>query len=180
MDNEGSTARRPRRSMMLLIPLAVVIVVVIAGAAFVFRSDPAPQQPIPFPHNTMVQAGISCLFCHTEAMRSPVAGIPSVERCMGCHRIISTTKPAIQQLAVYWNNQKPIPWVRVNQVPRFVYFSHEVHVVAGGFNCERCHGDVGHMQEDQQVVKMNMGWCLSCHQQQPNAQQLMDCVVCHQ
>ncbi len=48
------------------------------------------------------------------------------------------------------------------------------------FNCERCHGDVGHMQEARPVVRMNMGWCLSCHETQPNAAQLRDCVVCHQ
>ena len=35
----------------------------------------------------------------------------------------------------YWARQEPIPWVRVNVLPRYVYFNHEVHVNAGK-NCE--------------------------------------------
>ena len=139
----------------------------------------APQQPIPFNHEAMVQKGMACLFCHVDATRSPAAGMPSMERCMGCHGTIYADHPAIQALASYWERGEPVPWTRVNQLPRFVYFSHRVHVNAG-FNCEQCHGDVGHMQEARPVVRMNMGWCLSCHEQQPEAAQLRDCVVCHQ
>jgi c(7)-type cytochrome triheme protein len=83
-------------------------------------------------------------------------------------------------LTGYWNRQEPIPWVRVNRLPRFVYFSHQVHVVGGGLNCERCHGDVGQMTAVRPVLSMNMGWCLSCHEQQSDAAQLRDCQVCHQ
>jgi hypothetical protein len=99
---------------------------------------------------------------------------------MGCHRVIGTDVPAIQQVTDYWNRQQPIPWRRVNVLPRFVYFSHQVHVVAAGLNCERCHGDVGHMAVARPVVHMNMGWCLGCHEQQSNAPQLKECIVCHQ
>jgi len=88
--------------------------------------------------------------------------------------------PEILELAGYWDRQEPIRWARVNQLPRFVYFSHQVHVVAAGLNCERCHGDVGQMKEARPVVKMNMGWCLGCHEEQPNGAQLRDCIVCHQ
>jgi c(7)-type cytochrome triheme protein len=64
-------------------------------------------------------------------------------------------------------------------MPRFVFFSHQVHVTAGALNCERCHGDVGNMVEVYPVADMNMGWCLRCHNQQPNADRLKDCAVCH-
>jgi hypothetical protein len=160
----------------------VLIVIVAAGIAIVSASQAqaAPQQPIAFNHEIMVQAGVPCLYCHSGAIKSADAGIPSVEKCMGCHTVIATDTPEIKKLAGYWQRGEPIPWVRVNQLPRFVYFSHEVHVVAAGLNCERCHGDVGHMTVVQPVVTMNMGWCLSCHEQQPNGRQLMDCVVCHQ
>ena len=53
------------------------------------------------------------------------------------------------------------------------------HVTAGALNCENCHGDVGNMVEVYPVADMNMGWCLRCHNQQPNADQLKDCAVCH-
>jgi hypothetical protein len=160
-----------------------LIVASLLAAGFFFLSAQgraASEPPIEFNHQVMVQAGIPCLFCHTDATRSPAAGIPSVEKCMGCHDSIATGSPVIQTVADYWRRSEPIPWPRVNQLPRFVYFSHRVHVVAGGLNCERCHGDVGQMAEAQPVVKMNMGWCLDCHSQQPNRDQLRDCIVCHQ
>lgn len=172
----------PVRALRVLGVLLVLAVMVIVGA-FLFpqvsKAQAVPVVPITFSHQTMVQAGVNCIYCHSGATKSPVAGIPSVQKCMGCHATISTDKPEIQKLADYWKRQAPIPWPRVNQLPRFVYFSHEVHVTAGGLNCERCHGDVGHMALAQPVVKMNMGWCLDCHNQQPNADQLKDCSVCH-
>ncbi len=163
------------------IGIGVVVLIVLAAASFVLvtQGQAAPLQPIAFPHVTMVQAGIPCLFCHADAMRSPVAGIPSVDKCMGCHKTIGTTTPIIQQVTGYYARNEAIPWMRVNRLPRFVYFTHRVHI-AQGLNCERCHGDVGHMTVDVPVANMNMGWCLGCHEQQSNAQQLQDCVVCHQ
>ena len=164
--------------------VGILIILVVFGSAFLLLASTAvgaaPQQPITFNHEVMVQKGIPCLYCHTEALKSPVAGIPSVQKCMGCHNTIATDSPEVKKLAGYWERQEPIPWVRINQLPRFVYFSHQVHVVAASLNCERCHGDVGHMTVTRPVVNMTMGWCLSCHKQQPNAQQLTDCAVCHQ
>jgi hypothetical protein len=131
-------------------------------------------------HQAMVQAGMPCLSCHSGATRSAAAGIPSLSSCMGCHNVIKTDSPKIVSLAAYWARQEPISWPRVNQLPRFVYFSHQVHIVSAGLNCERCHGDVGHMTTVRPVVRMTMGWCLGCHQRQPHAAQLRDCIVCHQ
>jgi hypothetical protein len=131
-------------------------------------------------HKSMVQAGMACLYCHSDALRSPAAGVPSMESCMGCHDVIKTESPAIQALTAAWERGDPIQWERVNRLPRFVYFSHRAHVVAGGLNCERCHGDVGQMSVVRPVVDMNMGWCLTCHEQQPDAAALVDCIVCHQ
>ncbi len=170
------------RKRVILIFVGLIVLIVIGTVLFLATSQTraAPAQPIAFNHEVMVQAGIPCLYCHSDATRSPSAGMPSVDKCMGCHSVIATTNPEIQKLAAYWQRQEPIPWVRVNVLPRFVYFSHEVHVVGADLNCERCHGDVGHMTVDQPVVKMNMGWCLSCHEQQPNAAQLTECITCHQ
>ncbi len=159
----------------------LLVVIIVGGAYFllVSRTQAASQQPIAFNHQIMVQAGITCLFCHADAMRSPAAGMPSVEKCMGCHAVIATSLPEVKKLAGYWERQEPIPWVRLNQLPRFVYFSHRVHI-ASALNCERCHADVGHMTVTYPVVYFNMGWCLDCHELQPNAEQLRDCLVCHQ
>jgi c(7)-type cytochrome triheme protein len=97
---------------------------------------------------------------------------------MGCHSVIATDNPEVQKLVGYWERQEPVPWVRIYRLPRFTFFSHQVHVAAG-LNCENCHGDVANMVTMEAVVDMNMGWCLDCHDQQPNATQLKDCVVCH-
>lgn len=176
-----SSSPRARR---LIIAGGVLIVIIVVGIVLVAtaqaQAQAAPQQPIAFNHQVMVQAGVTCVYCHSGATRSNDAGIPSVEFCMGCHKIIATDSPEVQKLADYWQKQAPIPWTRVIQLPRFVYFSHQAHVVGASLNCERCHGDVGHMTETHAVVNMTMGWCLACHQQQTNAPQLMDCITCHQ
>jgi len=175
------SATRGSPSRWWLIGAAVLILVILVGAYLIFaaRSRAAPSQPLAFNHQIMVGMGMQCLYCHNTATRSPAAGIPSVQKCMGCHQVIATDRPGVQTVAGYWERQEPIPWARVYRVPRFVYFSHQVHLNAAGLNCERCHGDVGNMVEVRAVVDMNMGWCLSCHSQQPNAAQLRDCVVCH-
>jgi c(7)-type cytochrome triheme protein len=170
-----------KRPLLWILALAALVVVVAAGYFFFApKTRAAPQQPIPFNHQVMVQLGIDCQFCHTDARRSISAGMPSVEKCMGCHQFVATNTPAIQQLTAYWQRQAPIQWVRVNQLPRFVYFSHEVHVTVAGLDCAQCHGDVAHMAEARPVVTMDMGWCLKCHEKQPNAPQLKDCLICHQ
>ncbi len=182
MDEERKAVSRRASSRFIRVLLLLGLGVLLFGAAFLFvpHSAAAPAQPINFNHQIMVGVGITCQFCHTTVTTSPAAGMPSVEKCMGCHNVVDPTNSEIQKVASFWQSQEPIPWVRVNVLPRFVYFSHEVHVVAGAQNCENCHGDVSHMTVDQPVVRMNMGWCLSCHQKQPNARQLTDCVVCHQ
>ena len=174
----------PWRSYKIIGGLIILVLLIALGAVLFLRANQAQaaqtaSPPIAFTHKVMVGAGINCVFCHSGAMKSPVAGIPSVQLCMGCHTVIDPTNTEIQKVAAYWQRHEPIPWPRVNQLPRFVYFSHQVHVTAGGLNCERCHGRVGQMTLAQPVVKMNMGWCLNCHNQQPNAEQLNDCNVCH-
>ncbi|MFN2225302.1 MAG: cytochrome c3 family protein [Anaerolineae bacterium] len=172
---------RSIRTWRLIAGLLLILILQGAGTLWwVSNSRAQPEEPIEFNHQVMVQLGITCLFCHSDAMRSPAAGMPSVQKCMGCHSTIATNTPDIQTLAGFWQRQEPVPWLRRLRLPRFVYFSHRVHVVVGGLNCERCHGDVGHMTVAEPVVDLNMGWCLSCHDQQPNKQQLRECVVCHQ
>ncbi|MFU8772544.1 MAG: cytochrome c3 family protein, partial [Anaerolineales bacterium] len=85
-----------------------------------------------------------------------------------------------QQVAGYWERQEPIPWVRVNSQPDFVYFDHKPHIGAG-LNCESCHGNVSTMDVVRPVVKMDMGWCLNCHLEQPQERiaRLTDCLTCH-
>jgi len=137
--------------------------------------DPAGQ-PIAFSHaHHAGQYKIACEFCHAYARRGPVAGIPSVERCVGCHQSILTDQPEIQKLLEYWENEEPIPWLRIHDLPDYVRFTHKAHVRAG-INCENCHGDVKSMEIAQQVESLSMGWCLDCHNEREAPR---DCLVCH-
>jgi mono/diheme cytochrome c family protein len=138
---------------------------------------PAPKQPIEFSH--IVHAGsyrIDCQYCHAGARRSTFAGLPSVERCMGCHKIVAAQgNPEIQKLHEHWNQKQAIPWVRIHKVPNYVYFPHKRHIAAG-LACQTCHGPVETMQRVAQIAPLSMGWCVECHSRR---QAPLDCVACH-
>ena len=161
----------------------------------------AATQPINFPHNVHVQTyKIDCQYCHSDARRSEYAGLPSVSRCMGCHRITAADKPEIKKLAEYWTKQQPIPWTRVFKVPEFTYFPHKPHVRAG-VACQKCHGPVQEMTTvaartgprlsndllnlvglRPPAEPLTMGWCIDCHRQENAARGTkapLDCVACH-
>jgi hypothetical protein len=163
--------------IILLIIVAGILAAVFLTRAYVYA---APQQPVGYSHRTHVEAGVQCLYCHASAMNSDIAGIPSMQKCMGCHNIIATDSSAVQELTGYWERGEPILWERVDQQPDFVYFSHQPHLGAG-VNCETCHGDVGSMEITRRAVKMDMGWCLDCHLEQPQEKvaRLVDCIACH-
>jgi Cytochrome c7 and related cytochrome c/Class III cytochrome C family len=161
----------------------------------------ASVQPINFPHNVHVQTyKIDCQYCHADARRSEYAGIPSVERCMGCHKITAADKPEIKKLAEFAAKQQPIPWTRVYKLPEFTYFPHKAHIRAE-LACQTCHGPVETMTTVGATTgptlvndllnlvglrpappPLSMGWCIDCHRQQ-NAtratQAPLDCVTCH-
>ena len=162
---------------LLLVATASAIVLMgeQAGPTPVPPSDPS-DQPIAFSHRLHVNdVELDCQLCHVYARRSPVAGIPSVERCVGCHRVVSPDRPEIQKVLRYWEDEAPIPWVRVHDLPDYVRFTHKRHVRAGVV-CQECHGDVAQMEIARQVAPLTMGWCVTCHQERHAP---LDCLTCH-
>jgi hypothetical protein len=152
-----------------------VAALALIGYNLVFPYAVGPRQPLPFSHH--IHAGvreISCLYCHDGADRSPVAGIPAVAKCELCHRVIIRDFPEIRQLRGYYERSEPIPWVRVNLLPDYGHFSHEMHL-AKGIDCGQCHGDVKAMDRILPSY-FHMGFCIDCHRQN-NAS--VDCVICH-
>ncbi len=148
-----------------------------AVADYVFE-DLAPEQPINFSHK--IHAGdneVACRFCHIYANKSKVSGVPSVERCMGCHRSVRTDSPEIQKLHKFWNNQEPVPWVKVYDLPDYIYFPHKRHVKAD-VACQECHGAVEEMARVRRVPRLVMGWCLGCHKS-AGRNGPTDCWECH-
>lgn len=136
--------------------------------------DRGPRQPILFSHRR--HAGvfeIDCFYCHSNTDRSPYAYVPSVTTCMGCHRVVKSSSPAIQALSGYLQREEPIEWVRIYRVPDFVQFNHARHVVAG-VECTECHGPVDSMDVVYQVAPLTMGWCLDCHWQPASPEKLAE------
>ena len=126
----------------------------------------SPEQPIAFPHK--IHAGdnqIPCLYCHYAARTSRHAGIPPASVCMNCHTLLEKQTVAIEKLKEAVQQQRPIRWVKVHNLPDFVYFNHSQHVVSG-VACQRCHGPVESMERVSQVAPLTMGWCLQCHREQ--------------
>jgi formate-dependent nitrite reductase cytochrome c552 subunit len=121
------------------------------------------QQPVLFDHrHHVVDDGIDCKYCHSEVDRSPSAGIPTTARCMGCHSQVWTGSPLLARVRESYFSGQPIPWVRVNRLPDFVYFDHSIHV-AKGVGCESCHGRVDRMPLTVRTQPLSMQWCLDCH-----------------
>ncbi len=166
---------------------AALTLTLIGLLALAFRvgaqEQPAPPQttgdsgqPLAFSHRVHVRDNaIPCQLCHAYARRGPVAGIPSVQRCVQCHLSVAPTKPEIVKLMAYWKAKKPIAWLRVHDLPDYVRFTHKRHVLAG-VACQTCHGDVMQMEAASQTAPLTMGWCLNCHKERRAP---TDCLVCH-
>lgn len=169
----------------LVILLAVAIVV---QAGITASDAPAeanqPVQPLFFSHQKHVEAGAQCVFCHAGVLNGPVAGLPSMAKCIGCHQNVQVSdekdQPDVDRLMQMWEEGQPLRWPKINDQPDFVYFSHRPHVT-NGVSCETCHGDVSRMDLAQPAYDLNMGFCLDCHRRQApeKVQRLIDCKACH-
>ncbi|MEN3039929.1 MAG: c-type cytochrome [Bacteroidia bacterium] len=129
-----------------------------------------PIQPIAFSHKTHAgEYKIACQYCHIGVEKGKSATIPSTNICMNCHNYIQEgskygTKE-IGKILASWKEGKPIEWVRIHNLPDYVYFSHAQHVKVGGIACQTCHGPVEEMEEVYQYSDLSMGWCINCHRQ---------------
>lgn len=136
----------------------------------------APQQPIPYSHKTHLGLGLQCKNCHTNPDPGEMMGIPAATVCMSCHQSVKKESPHIEKLAGFAAAKRNVPWVRVYQIPSYVYFSHKIHT-DGGVKCETCHGSVKERDVLWKETNMTMGGCMDCHQKM-NA--LNDCNSCHE
>lgn len=209
-------------SKMWLLSLLPIIALPVVYFYVLSIRNKGPEQPILFSHK--IHAGqdqIPCQYCHSFPTKSRVAGMPSIQKCIGCHQIIAgqdseyyfgnkiiNIKQEIQKLRDYWaktenkwltqnmpsengepakdfnylGQKEPIPWVRVYYLPEHVHFNHKRHILRG-FECKTCHGDVATMDQLYPVQKVEMGWCVGCHEKNARNEdelvQLKDCLTCH-
>jgi hypothetical protein len=164
----------------------ISLLVTVAGAAFVIAGSTyrmpgdhtgyAPVQPIAYSHK--VHAGdnkIPCLYCHTSAERGPIAGVPAASTCMNCHTEIMKDSSEILKIKRAVAENRPIQWVRVNNLPDHVVFDHSRHVNTG-VACQSCHGPVETMDRVAQFSSMTMGFCVNCHRAE-NGRKVIDTVT---
>ncbi len=169
--------------LLLLLMLFVSFGITSSGQTpLVYKGKPeqlprevAPQ-PIPFSHKRHVSVGISCKGCHLGADSSERAGLPAVQKCMLCHSSIKAESASIQKLATMAGEDRDPAWVRVYQLPDFVFFSHANHSAAE-VACATCHGPVEKREVLSQEVSTSMETCMNCHLAR---QASTDCHLCHE
>ncbi|GGA71022.1 hypothetical protein GCM10011507_23260 [Edaphobacter acidisoli] len=130
---------------------------------WVTRQGQRPDQPIPFSHKHHVEGlGLQCQYCHTSVEDSSYAGIPPTKTCMNCHAQIWTNAQLLEPVRQSWATGASIQWIRVHDLPDYVYFNHEIHVNKG-IGCASCHGRVDEMPLMYEENTLQMEWCLNCH-----------------
>ena len=123
----------------------------------------ARPQPVQFSHKHHVgDDGIDCRYCHSSVETSAFAGIPSTRVCMTCHSQVWSDSPYLAAVRESYQNNTPLEWVRVHDLPDYVYFNHSIHVNKG-VACIMCHGRVDQMPLVWREKSLEMKWCLSCH-----------------
>ena len=152
--------------LLFLVPLGLLLFTIIG---MVWRTTSpveagvAIDQPIPFSHKHHVgDDGMDCRYCHTSVETSASAGMPSTGICLTCHSQLFRDAPALAPLHESLRTGKPVEWVRVYDLPDFVFFNHSIHVNKG-VACVTCHGRVDQMPVLLRHESLNMQWCLACH-----------------
>jgi hypothetical protein len=160
----GAHAARMQAPVILLLGLLLV------------AATEAPVQPIPYSHKQHLALGLKCKDCHTMPDPGETMGIPEAPTCMACHHSIKKDSPAIQKLAAFARDSRPVPWVRVYQIPSYVEFSHIAHLDAGAI-CETCHGPVAERDHLAREADISMTGCMNCHRASKAS---LACTYCHE
>jgi len=159
----NTLARASLVGLLLLGGGLVGLLIVLGRSSYVTRAQEFVDQPIQFSHLHHVgDDGIDCRYCHTSVETASFAGIPPTKTCMNCHSQIWSNAPILEPVRASFRDDRPLRWIRVHDLPDFVYFNHSIHVKKG-MGCETCHGRVDEMPLMLQENSLLMEWCLNCH-----------------
>jgi hypothetical protein len=132
-------------------------------SAYMTQQRVARAQPVQFSHKHHVgELGIDCRYCHTTVETAARATVPPTETCMSCHSQIWLQSPFLEPVRASFRTDRSIPWVKVHDLPDYVYFNHGVHIQKG-IGCVSCHGRVDQMNQVWRESSLQMEWCLECH-----------------
>jgi Cytochrome c3/Class III cytochrome C family len=163
-----------RRSANTLARLSIVLGVLLAGgglglllllqrSSYITQAFVARDQPVQFSHKHHVgDDGIDCRYCHQTVETAASAGLPPTKTCMNCHSQLFSNTQYLEIVRASWNEDKPIKWTRVHDLPDFAYFNHSIHVNKG-VGCSTCHGRVDLMPGIWNEASLQMEWCVECH-----------------
>ncbi|MFQ5960265.1 MAG: cytochrome c3 family protein [Candidatus Methylomirabilales bacterium] len=154
------------------IAVAVVLLAVlgwlltaIERSDYVTQAHVPREQPVPFSHKQHVGGiGIDCRYCHTSVEDSAFAGIPPTQTCINCHSQIWAEAPVLEPVRESFKTDTSLEWIKVHDLPDFVYFNHSIHVKKG-IGCVTCHGRVDEMPLVWREKTLHMDWCLECHRE---------------
>src|SRR3954464_958274 len=122
-----------------------------------------PQQPVPYSHALHAgQLGLDCRYCHNTVEQAAHAAIPPTDTCMNCHARVWTKSEKLPPIPASLESGNPVEWIKVHDLPDYVYFNHSAHVTRG-IGCVSCHGRVDQMEKGPQHEPLSMGWCLHRH-----------------
>jgi len=158
----------------------------------IYHSRP---QPVNFSHKVHAEkAGSKCEDCHAFREDGSFAGIPTLDKCAGCHTApMGTTAAEKDFIDQYVTPQREPQWASYACQPENVYFSHITHVKLAKVACERCHGDQGtsdslRPQQRDRISGysrdiwgaagrpgMTMNDCVACHRRQGLEHSCLDC-----
>jgi len=145
------------------VPIYIIALVWYGASPWTMNVGYAPTQPVPYSHALHAGLlGIDCRYCHTSVEKADFAAIPPTQTCMNCHTAILPNSAKLLEVRKSYASGMPIEWVKVHDLPDFVYFNHSAHVMRG-VSCMACHGRVDKMEVVTQVKPLSMGWCLECH-----------------
>jgi hypothetical protein len=156
------------------LPLQIIVFLGILGgtvtAAVTYYCTPkylrigyAPVQPVPNDHSLHAgQLGLDCRCCHSNVDQSGYANLPTAQTCMNCNKQVKPQSPLLAVVRASYESGVPVPWVKVHQVPDYVYFNHAAHVNRG-VSCVECHGPINQMTVVLHARPLSMKSCLICH-----------------
>ena len=168
--------------MRKLIQSAFVGAVLLLFLHFVTAQDRRPRrpvtvkQPIAFSHRQHAEARVQCSHCHSRAEIEEQAGLPSVSDCAECHRKIQSGAALMRVLTDHETLRKDIPWVRVYDLPDYVFFSHKAHLRIKA-DCRTCHGPVERRTVLWKEREISMKACVACHKENRAS---TECNYCHE
>ena len=164
----NALARSSLFGVLSLVLFVGWLIFTLMRSSWATKQDEFVEQPLQFSHAHHVGGmGIDCRYCHTSVEKSTFAGILPTKTCMNCHSQIHTNAPILEPVRASFRNDTPLNWIRVNDLPDFVYFNHQIHVKQG-VGCDTCHGPVDKMPLMYQAKPLLMEWCLSCHRAPEN------------